>query len=174
MNDVMCRFQNKCNRSECMFKHIMERASFFRELHSKLKEKITTKESLRRKNQPIRKRAIKRNKKVKNEILKLFGINAASIKCKIDSFNEVLSRLKPQIWMIEKTKLKPHEDIRCGALIEFQVFYLSRQESQGGGLALGVNKMFESTFLSEGDDDTEVMSVLVVVGNIPIRIIVGY
>ena len=34
--------------------------------------------------------------------------------------------------------------------------------------------MFESTFINEGDDDTEVMSVLVVVGNIPIRIIVGY
>ena len=34
--------------------------------------------------------------------------------------------------------------------------------------------MFESTFINGGDDDTEVMSVLVVVGNIPIRIVVGY
>ena len=51
---------------------------------------------------------------------------------------------------------------------------MSLQEAQGGGLALGVNKMFESTFITEGDDETEVMSVLVVVGSIPIRVIVGY
>ena len=41
-------------------------------------------------------------------------------------------------------------------------------------MALGVHKMFESTFIREGDDETVVMSVLVVVGDIPIRIIVGY
>ena len=28
VKNVMCRFQAKCNRSECMFKHIMERAAF--------------------------------------------------------------------------------------------------------------------------------------------------
>ena len=37
-----------------------------------------------------------------------------------------------------------------------------------------MNKTFESTFISEGDDDTEVISVLVTIGNMPIRIIVGY
>ena len=76
--------------------------------------------------------------------------------------------------MVEETKLKPHEKIKGEVIDEFQVFYLSWQESHGGGLALGVNKMFESTLINEGDDDTEVMSVLVVVGNIPIRIIIGY
>ena len=45
---------------------------------------------------------------------------------------------------------------------------------QGGGLALGLNKRLESTLLNEGDDDTEVMSVLVVVGDMPIGVIVGY
>ena len=28
VKNVMCRFQAKCNRPECMFKHVMERASF--------------------------------------------------------------------------------------------------------------------------------------------------
>ena len=28
MKDIMCRFQARCNRSECAFKHIVERASF--------------------------------------------------------------------------------------------------------------------------------------------------
>ena len=76
--------------------------------------------------------------------------------------------------MIEETKLKPHEDIKCEALDDFQVFYLSRQKSQGGGLAVGVNKIFESTLISEGDDETEVISVLVSVGHVQLRVIVGY
>ena len=76
--------------------------------------------------------------------------------------------------MVEETKLKSHETIKCEAIDDFQVYYLSRQKSQGGGVALGVNKMFESTLLNEGDDETEVISVLVVVGKIPIRMIVGY
>ena len=28
MNNIMCKFQSKCNRSECLFKHVMEKASF--------------------------------------------------------------------------------------------------------------------------------------------------
>ena len=76
--------------------------------------------------------------------------------------------------MVEETKLKSHETIQCEAISDFQVFYLSRQKSQGGGVALGVNKIFESTLLNEGDDETEVISVLVVVGDIEIRVIVGY
>ena len=111
---------------------------------------------------------------MKNETLKLFGINAAGIKCKLNSFNEILSKLKPQIWMVEETKLKPNENIKCVSVDDYQVFYLSRQETQGGGLALGVNKKLESTLLNEGDDDTEVMSVLVVVGDMLIRVIIGY
>ena len=145
-------------------------------MQSKLQTKITHKKSFRTKKiaRNIRKRSIKRNKKIKFKTLKVFGINAAGIKSKLESFNEVLSTLKPQIWMLQETKLKPHEQINCGALDNFQVFYLSRQKSQGGGLAVGVSKMLESTLLSEGDDDTEVVWVLVVVGDIQIRVIAGY
>ena len=28
MKHVMCRFQSKCNRAECAFKHVVERAAF--------------------------------------------------------------------------------------------------------------------------------------------------
>ena len=144
-------------------------------MQSKLCEKIADKASLRNKhNNPIRKRCIKRNKVTKNEVLKLYGINAAGINCKTASFNQVLSQLNPHIWMVEETKLKPHQKIKSDSLNDFQVYYLSRQESHGGGIALGVSKMFESTFINGGNDDTEVMSVLVLVGDIPIRIVVGY
>ena len=122
----------------------------------------------------IRKRGIKRHSKVKHNSLKLFGINAAGINSKIKSFDHVISRLKPHIWMIEETKLKPHEKIRGGCLDHFQVYYLSRQNMQGGGIAIGIDKMLESTMLNSGNDETEIMSVLVVIENISIRIIVAY
>ena len=117
---------------------------------------------------------MKRHKNIKHNNLKIFGINAAGIKSKLKSFDEVISRLKPHIWMIEETKLKPHEKITGGCLEEFQVYYLSRQNSQGGGVALGINKMLESTLISSGDDDIEVISVLVIVGDMPIRVIAAY
>ena len=37
----------------------------------------------------------------------------------------------------------------------FLFFYLNRQNSQGGGIALGVSKDFESTLVKEGNDETE-------------------
>ena len=144
-------------------------------LHAKLREKIVHKAALRNKyTQCKRKRNMKRSKNMKNEVLKLYGINSAGIKSKISSFNQVLSILKPHIWMVEETKLKPHEKMKGDTLSDFQIFYLSRKESNGGGIALGVSKIFESTLVSEGNDETEVISVLVIVGDIPIRIVVGY
>ena len=143
-------------------------------MREKIKSKIASKASLRKSFKPVRKRCIKLNKITKSKTLKIFGINAAGIKSKTESFNEILSRLQPQIWMIEETKLKENENIKGEALKNFQVFYKSRHETQGGGLAIGINKMLESTFVNEGDEETEVMSVVVFVGKLQIRIIVGY
>ena len=106
--------------------------------------------------------------------VKFYGINAAGIKSKQKSFENVLNRIKPQVWTIQETKLKPNETIKCEALDHYQVYYLSRQESQGGGLALGVLKELESTLIREGDDNTEILSVQVVVGDISIRVVSGY
>ena len=121
-----------------------------------------------------RKRVQKRNKINKVQTLKIYGINAAGIKCKLKSFSNVLSRLSPQIWMIEETKLKPGETIKCENIDDFQVFYLYRHNSQGGGLALGVTRDLESTLIRDGDDDVEAMAVQVVVGTLPIRVLLAY
>ena len=76
--------------------------------------------------------------------------------------------------MLQETKLKPNEKIKWDSLSDFQVYYLSRQGSQCGGLALGVIKDLESTLIREGDDETEAISVQVVVGDISIRVITAY
>ena len=76
--------------------------------------------------------------------------------------------------MIQETKLNSNEHIKCEALKDFQVFYLNRQESQGGGVALGIKNDIESTLIRDGNNEAEVISVQVEVGTIPIRIIAAY
>ena len=94
----------------------------------------------------------------KFKTIKIFGANAAGIKSKLKSFDLVLKEVKPQIWMVQETKLKPNEKIKCESLNDYQVFYLNRQQSQGGGIALGVAKDLESTLIREGNDKTKAMS----------------
>ena len=106
--------------------------------------------------------------------LKIFAANAAGIKSKIKSFNNIISSIKPQIWMLQETKLSAGEHIRCEALNDFQIFYLNRQDSQGGGVALGIKKDIEATLIRDGNDETEIISVQVELGIFPIRIIVAY
>ena len=121
-----------------------------------------------------RKRSENRQKMNKFKSLNIFGVNANGIKCKLKSFTDVLSRICPQIWMVQETKMKPKEILKCEALNNFQVYYLSRQNTNGGGLAIGVIKDLESTLIREGDDETEAISVEVVIGKLPIRIITAY
>ena len=101
-------------------------------------------------------------------------MNCAGIKAKLRSFEAVLKELKPTIWMLQETKLRPHERITCASLSDYQVHYLSRQTSQGGGVALGVNKTVESTFVNEGVEDIEILSVKVILDKMPLRIITAY
>ena len=126
------------------------------------------------KNNKIRKRCEKRKCKIISESLRIFAANAAGINCKLKSFERILTRLKPQIWMLQETKLKRNGKVKCESISDYQVFYLNRQNLQGGGLALGVHKNIESTLIREGDDEVEVLAVQTILGKIPIRIIVGY
>ena len=85
-----------------------------------------------------------------------------------------MSTIKPQIWMLQETKLKSNETIKCETKDDFQIFYLNGQKSQGGGLALGIEKNIESTLIRDGDDEVKVISVQVLLGGIPVRLITGY
>ena len=76
--------------------------------------------------------------------------------------------------MVQETKLKANESIPCVSLNDFQVYYLNRQGIQGGGVALGVSKEFESTLITEGDDETEVVSVKVFLEEFPVRAVAAY
>ena len=76
--------------------------------------------------------------------------------------------------MLQETKLKPNEEIKCASVDDYQVYYLNRQNMQGGGIALGVNKSIESTLINEGGDNTEILSVKIQMENMKVRAITAY
>ena len=95
----------------------------------------------------------------KNNKIIMFGVNCAGIKSKLESLNDVLKRLNPQIWTLQETKLKSNGNISCEAAKNYQIFYLNRKDSGGGGLAIGVDREIESTLLREGNDDIEALVI---------------
>ena len=115
-------------------------------------------------------------KRERNEIskIRLFGINSAGLKSKLDSFNDILKRINPQIWTIQETKLKPNENLKGDISQKYQIFYLSRNGKQGGGLAIGISKEIESTLMREGNDQVEALVVQIVIDKLPIRVVVAY
>ena len=147
---------------------------FFRGKPLKHKKKIARKKILKQKKvKTKRKRTEKRNMN-KTAQFRMIGVNAAGIKCKLDSLNDILKRLKPQVWSIQESKLKPNETLQGEETDKFQIFYLNRKDSLGGGIAVGIDKDIESTLVREGDDDIEAMVVQVVLGAIPVQIVVAY
>ena len=120
------------------------------------------------------KRCIKRKYKNLSKSIKVYAANAAGIKCKTKSLGQILSSLKPSLWMLQETKLKTNEKIKCEDINDYQVYYLNRQNSQGGGLALGVLKTIESALVRDGDDNLEVISINALLGEVSTRVIVGY
>ena len=76
--------------------------------------------------------------------------------------------------MMQETKLRSNETIRCEALNNYQVYYKNRQFAQGGGVALGVKKELKSTLINEGEEDTEGISVKVFFKDLSVRAISAY
>ena len=127
-----------------------------------------------KKSKSKRKRNIKRNKFISNSKLKIVGVNAAGIQSKLKSFDYILQNLKPQIWTVQESKLKPNQKLKSEAANTFEIFYLSRKESQGGGLIVGVHKDIESALVREGDDEIEAIVIHVKIGEMTAKIINAY
>ena len=101
----------------------------------------------------------------------MFGVNSAGIKCKLESLDVILNQLNPQIWTIQETKLKPNEKLKSEVTNKYQIYYLYRKESQGGGLAIGIDKEIESTLIKEGNDEVEAIVVQIMLDRFPIKVV---
>ena len=54
----------------------------------------------------VHKRSQVRKNKSKIKQLTILGVNAAGIKCKMQSLSNTLKELKPHIWILQETKLR--------------------------------------------------------------------
>ena len=61
--------------------------------------------------------------------------------------------------MVQESKLKPNQKLKSETVKSYEVYYLNRKESQGGGLIVEVHKDIESALVREGDDEIEIIVI---------------
>lgn len=104
--------------------------------------------------------------------VRFLGVNAAGIGSKITSFKNTLNVLKPEVFFIEETKMKDEGKIE---MENYDVFELVRESRDGGGgLAIGCKKELQASWVREGSDKVEALSVDIFLKGFKIRCCVAY
>ena len=134
-------------------------------------EGCKTKDEIKSKNR----RGLRRNRKKQYQRkLSFVGINAAGLSSKMSSFDSVLKSLKPTVFFVEETKLKTGGRIKTENSRGYQIFELNRTGKAGGGLAIRALNDTEPIWISEGDNEVEVLVVEISVSEMQIRCIAAY
>ena len=116
-------------------------------------------------------RALNRNRKNNGKKVCLIGINCSGLSSKMQSFRNLILNARPCIFFLQETKFKIEGKLRD--FKEYQTYELIRKNKECGGLAIGALEEVEPVFISEGDDNTEVVVIEVNMG-IKIRCVNGY
>ena len=117
-------------------------------------------------------RAKKRSKnKMDQSNICIMGVNAAGITSKMNSFKNVVRQLKPSIFFVEETKLKRQGKLK---LENYEIFELNRKNKQGGGIAIGMVKELKPVWISEGDDNIEVLTIEAEIDGVKTRCVGAY
>ena len=119
-------------------------------------------------------RAFKRNKKIKNQKLKLVGVNTAGLASKLRSFDKMLTKVSPSIFFLQETKMRRIGKIKTQNSSKYQIYEVLRKSKGGGGLAIGVLKDLNPVWVSEGSDEIEIMVVEFELSGLKIRLINAY
>ena len=123
-----------------------------------------------------RNRRVKHRKKQESVIkeLKLLGVNCAGLASKLHSFDKLLSDIQPGIFFLEETKSKHLGKLKTENCKKYQIFEMVRRQGAGGGLAIGALHNLNPTWLGEGDDYVEWLSVEITLQLFRIRCVVAY
>ena len=120
-------------------------------------------------------RALRKNKQSKFQSSLCFvGTNSAGITSKLQSFDDLLKTINPSVFFIQETKLKNQGKIKTEYSKKYQIFELNRKEKAGGGLAIGALEEVKPVWISEGDDNVEILVVEIEIGEMKIRCICAY
>ena len=96
------------------------------------------------------------------------------MKTKLESFENLLIEENPSVFCIQETKLRKPNQIKTNSTKHFTIYELLRKNSSGGGLCIGVHKDLKPVWVSQGDDEVEVLVVEIWVNEFPVRIVTGY
>ena len=85
----------------------------------------------------------------------------------------------PSVFFIQETQLQRPGRIKTPSANRYTWYELHRtgkasKGEKGGGIALGVLNVLQPSWISEGDDDAEAITVEIWVEGFPIRLICGY
>ena len=99
------------------------------------------------------------------------GVNSGGLKSKLQTLKKVLIELKPSVFFIEETKYKNSGKFK---IENYEIFELVRSNREGGGLAIGCLKDLHPTWVREGNDIVEAISVDIFLKDIRIRCCAAY
>ena len=99
------------------------------------------------------------------------GSNAAGLNSKKESFFFLIINFKPSILTIQETKMNKTGSIRVPG---YQVFEKIRRNKKGGGLLTAVDENLNPMLISNNDDENEILTVQIDLGELKLRIINGY
>ena len=130
-------------------------------------------------NKSKRKRQRRRESKVKEIKLKLLGNNVDGVLNKLESLESIIKTENPGAIFLQETKVGRTGRIRIPSNKSYSWYELARTESaekgaRGGGLAIGVLNDLEPSWINEGDNEAEALTIEIWIGGFPIRLICGY
>ena len=72
--------------------------------------------------------------------LKIISCNAANLKNKMSSLDNVINSFGVSLFCIQESHLRKKGQIKFSTLNEFQIYELNRELKGGGGLVIGTRK----------------------------------
>ena len=125
-----------------------------------------------------RKRLRRNQTKTKSSKLKFIGNNADGLMNKLELLENILKE-NPSAIFIQETQSKRPGRIKTPSFKKYTWHELHRTKiaekgEKGGGIALGVINTLEPSWISEGDDDAEAITVEIWIEGFPIRLVCGY
>ena len=146
-------------------------------MHDRVSQPVEEIESIKP-NPSKRKRLRRKEKKVKINNLTFVGNNADGLMNKLESLENILSK-NPSVAFLQEIRSHQPGCIKTPSSGKYTWYELHRTSSaekgqKGGGIALGVVNVLTPSWISEGDDDCEAITVEIWVEGFPIRLICGY
>ena len=132
---------------------------------------MVVREDVKKKNRRTKNR---NSKEIEGNIVKFVGINSAGINSQLHSFDQMLSELQPEMWFLQETKLRRNGTLKTQNCPKYQIFELVRKNSGGGGLAMGALHCLNPTWLGEGNDEVECLSIEITIDRFRIRCVNAY